>query len=136
MDSFGMFSLRYLRLGLIGILIAGGARGGSFRHGHTDGEAGSTVPAQMQAVPPLSANDVSWLFPAPTRAEDFANLISMRDLTVPNPQDSTKRDPVWSDAAFQQFVAIAGSPAALVAGTQSRIGLPTEAQARDAWHIA
>lgn len=98
--------------------------------------AGVTAFAQTQAVPPLSANDVSWLFPAPTRAEDFANLISMRDLTVPNPQDSTKRDPVWSDADFQQFVAIAGSPAALVAGTQNRIGLPTEVQARDAWHIA
>jgi hypothetical protein len=92
--------------------------------------------AQTQAVQPLSANDVSWLFPAPTRAEDFANLISMGDLTTPNPQDPTKRDPVWSPAAFGQFLAIAASPAALVAGTQDRIGLPAAAQSIDAWHIA
>src|ERR1700681_1489074 len=122
MDSFGMFSLRYLRLGLIGILIAGGARGGSFRHGHTDGEAGSTVPAQMQAVPPLSANDVSWLFPVPTRAEDFGELIAVRDLTAKNAQDETKRDLVWPYAVFQQFLVIADGPAAQVAGTQTKIG--------------
>jgi hypothetical protein len=118
MNSSGMSSFGYLRLGLIGILVAVGAG------------------AQTPAIQPLSSNDVSWLFPAPTRAVDFDKLISMRDLTTPNQQDPTKRDPVWPDAAFQQFLAIAASPAAQVAGTQNRIGLPAEAQSMAAWLIA
>jgi hypothetical protein len=97
---------------------------------------GSAVLAQMQPPQPLSADDVSWLFPAPTRAEDFANLLAMRNLTAQNSQDPTKRDPVWSAAAFQQFIDIAGSPAAQVAGTSNRIGLPVEVQSIDAWFIA
>jgi hypothetical protein len=40
--------------------------------------AGSAAFAQQ--VQPLSANDVSWLFPPPVRAEDFDTLISIRDL--------------------------------------------------------
>src|ERR1700680_829393 len=32
---------------------------------------------------PLAADDVSWLFPAPTKESDLANLIAMSDLTVP-----------------------------------------------------
>src|SRR6266852_6974102 len=136
MDSFGMFSLRYLRLGLIGILVAGGASVGSLWHGHADLEAQSAVPVQTQAVPPLSANDVSWLFPAPTRAEDFAKLIAVRDLTTQNPQDPTKRDLVWPYSVFQRFIEIANGPAAQVAGSQSRIGLPAEAQSIDAWFVA
>jgi hypothetical protein len=99
--------------------------------------AGSAAFAQTApAIQPLSANDVSWLFPAPTKAEDFANLISMADLTAPNPQDPSKRDRVWSDATFAQFLGIAASPAALVEGTQNHIGLPAEAQSIEAWHIA
>ena len=92
--------------------------------------------AQTPAVQPLSADDVSWLFPPPVRAEDFAKLISMSDLTVPDPADPAKRDPVWPAAAFQQFLAIAASPAGQVAGTGSRIGLPPEVQSMDAWKIA
>jgi len=118
MDSFGISSLKCLRIGLIGILVG----------------AGCAARAQAPAVPPLSANDVSWLFPAPTRAADFDNLISMRDLTTPNPQDSTKSDRVWSDSAFQQFLAIAVSPEAQV-GTK-QIGLPAEAHTIDSWFIA
>jgi hypothetical protein len=87
-------------------------------------------------VPPLSADDVSILFPAPTRAGDFANLIAVRDLTTPNPQDPTKRDPVWPDAVFQQFLGIAASQKAQVAGTQVRIGLPPEAQSIGNWYVA
>jgi hypothetical protein len=132
MASSGSFSLRYLRLGLIGILVASGASGGSSRHGHAGAGVGGAV--QTQAIPPLSANDVSWLFPPPTQAEDFAKLIAVRDLTTQNPQDPTKRDLVWPYAVFQQFLTIAASPAAQVAGTQ--IGLPPEAQSLDAWFIA
>ena len=134
MDSSGIFSFRYLRLGLIGILVAGGVCACSFRHAHTG--VGGSVPAQTQAIPPLSANDVSWLFPAPTRAEDFAKLIAVRDLTTQNPQDPTKRDLVWPYSVFQRFIEIANGPAAQVAGSQSRIGLPAEAQSIDAWFVA
>jgi hypothetical protein len=97
---------------------------------------GSRAVAQTQVVAPLSANDVSWLFPPPTKADDFANLIAIGDLTVPNSQDATKLDRVWSDIDFQQFVGIANSPAALVDGSTSRIGLPAEIQSIAAWHIA
>jgi len=98
---------------------------------------GSSAFAQTApTIQPLSADDVSWLFPAPTTADDFAKLISMADLTVPNTQDPTKGNRVWSDATFAQFLGIVASPAALVAGTQNRIGLPIEAQSIEAWHIA
>ena len=84
---------------------------------------------------PLSADDVSWLFPAPTKVADLANLIALSDLTVPNPQDPTKRDRVWPDAIFQQFIAIASSPAGAVSASD-KIGLPAAAKTIDAWHIA
>ena len=139
MNSVEFTSLQHLRFAWLGILVLGGVSfigdlGAFFMRAGAG--AGSAALAQTQAVQPLSANDVSWLFPAPTRAEDFAKLISMRDLTAPNPQDPTKRDPVWSDVAFQQFLGIAASSAALVAGTQNRIGLPAETQSIMAWHIA
>jgi hypothetical protein len=91
------------------------------------------VVTQVPAVEnrPLSANDVSWLFPPPTKVADLDKLIAVRDLTTQNPQDSTKGDPVWTDAVFRQFVGIAASPAAQVAGTQNRIGLPANAQSID-----
>jgi len=117
---------------LIGILVACGASGGSSRHGIAGTGAGGAV--DTQPIAPLSANDVSWLFPAPTQAEDFAKLIAVRDLTTQNPQDPTKRDLVWPYAVFKQFLTIAASPAAQVAGTQ--IGLPAEAQFMDPWFIA
>lgn len=132
MDTSRIFSFRYLRLGLIGILIAGGVCSTSFWHGRA-ADVGA-VPAQF--IAPLSANDVSLLFPAPTRAEDFAKLIAVRDLTMQNPQDPTKRDLVWPYSVFQRFIEIANGPAAQVAGSQSRIGLPAEAQSIDAWFVA
>ncbi|MGB6306916.1 MAG: hypothetical protein WBF89_03900 [Steroidobacteraceae bacterium] len=101
-------------------------------------DAGSVSSKSVQAMAPqpLSADDVSWLFPAPTRAEDFAKLISLKELTAPNPQDPAARDPVWPAAAFQQFIGIAASPAAQVAGTPNHIGLPADIQSIDAWFIA
>src|SRR5262245_29585547 len=71
---------------------------------------------EASAVQPLSANDVSWLFPAPKK---LADLISMGDLKAHG-------NPVWSDAAFRQFLAIATGPAGRVAGTDQRIRLPAE----------
>jgi hypothetical protein len=111
MDSSGLASFKYLRLGLIEILVAGGALGGSCRHGLNHGPAQSAVPAL--SISPLSANDVSLLFPPPTRAEDFGKLIAVRDLTTQNAQDPAKRDPVWPDTVFQQFLAIANGPSSL-----------------------
>jgi hypothetical protein len=74
----------------------------------------------------LSADDVSLLFPAPVTAADMSNVIAVGDLTAPNPQDSSKRAPVWPAAAFQQFVGTANSKFSQVAGTQAQIGLPAE----------
>ena len=93
--------------------------------------------SKPKPVQPLSANDVSWLFPAPTQAADLANLIAVRDITTPNPQDPTKRDPVWSDAAFKQFLDIVDSQfSQVVAGTQAKITLPQPAQTPEAWFVA
>jgi hypothetical protein len=131
-DGSRIFSFVRVRLGLTGILIVAFVCSASFWHGH----AGATGVPSAQVIPPVSANDVSFLFPAPTRAEDFAKLIAVRDLTTQNPQDPTKRDLVWPYAVFQRFIEIANGPAAQVAGSQSRIDLPTEAQSIDAWFIA
>jgi hypothetical protein len=91
------------------------------------------TPVEAQALFP---NDVSLLFPAPISAADLNKLIALSDLTTPNPQDPSKRDPVWPAAAFQQFVAIADGTSAQVAGTEDRIALPSEAQNIGAWFIA
>jgi hypothetical protein len=99
----------------------------------------SAQPAAQQAPSvkpeqPLSADDVSWLFPAPTKASDLANLIAIGDLTAPDPQDASKRERIWSEAAFQQFLAITASPAA--AAGSDHITLPAEVKTIEAWHIA
>ena len=92
----------YLFRSLLGLLVVGFVPG----VGVPAERAATTVRAQTPAVQPLSADDVSWLFPAPTQASDFSKLISMSDLMAPSVQDPAKRDPVWSDAAFQQFLGI------------------------------
>lgn len=99
----------------------------------TNSAAGTPAPADSRE---LSVDDVSLLFPAPVTAADMSHLIAVADLTAPNPQDSSKHDPVWSAAAFQQFVGIANSKVSQVTGTQAQIGLPTEAQNVSAWFIA
>jgi hypothetical protein len=136
MDRLPLVSFGSLRVVLIGILALCGACDGSSRREPANSGGGKTVQGQVLPIAPLSANDVSVLFPAPTRAEDFGKLIAVRDLTTQSAQDPTKRDPVWPDAVFQQFLAIAGSPAAQISGTPIRIGLPPEAQTIDAWFVA
>jgi hypothetical protein len=128
-------------LSRLGIVVLGSlCLGNAFAQ--TPAASPSAPPAQPAAPTPkphetpLSADDVSWLFPTPTKPEDLANLISMADLTAPDPKDPTKRGRVWSDEAFQQFLGIAASPAAMVAGTSDRIGLPAEVKSIAAWHIA
>ena len=136
MPNFGKFSLKRWTIAGLVFVIVGGVwfvnDPATFLR-RTGGKVGA---ASQAPTLPLSANDVSWLFPPPTRPEDFDNLIAMSDLTTPNPQDPTKRDRIWSDTAFRQFIGIAASPAALVADTTIRIGLPSEATSIDAWHIA
>src|SRR5271163_4757656 len=124
-------SRRRLTLALLGILMATAACK-SKQPAENPGRAA----AQIQANAPLSANDVSWLFPAPTKAADFANLIAVADVSTPNPQDPTKRDPNWPDAVFQQFLTIVNGPQAQVSGTTAQISLPAEARSIDAWFIA
>lgn len=87
------------------------------------------TPQDTLQVEPLSANDISWLFPAPASDADLAKLISMRDLTA---NDGA----IWSEEAFQQFLAIAAGPAGSVEGTTHRIGLPAEVRTRDVWYVS
>jgi hypothetical protein len=89
----------------------------------------TSATTQAQPIAPLSANDVSWLFPAPTTTADLANLIAVKDITVSG-------GPVWTDAVFQQFIGIANSSFTQVAGTTSQISLPQEARSIDAWFVA
>lgn len=135
MDSSRRSPFDYLQLGLIGILFCSAVCIAGC--GHRQAQASQVVaPGQTQTIAPLSADDISLLFPAPTRAEDFANLIAVQDLTAPDPQDPTKRDPVWSDAVFQQFIKMANSSSSQVAGTQVGIGLPDEAKTISAWFVS
>src|SRR5262245_7124578 len=87
--------------------------------------AGIAAHAQTAPVTPLSANDVSWLFPKPTSLD---GLISMADLKA-------RGKPVWSDAAFRQLLTIARGPAGHVTGTGRQIELPPDVQSKRAWHI-
>jgi hypothetical protein len=59
----------------------------------------------------------------------------MSDLTVPNLEDPTKRDRVWSDTTFQRFIAIAGSAAGAVTDS-NKIGLSDVTKKIEAWPIA
>src|SRR5277367_955615 len=138
MHLSGTLSFRNLKLTSLGILLATALAVAC----HNPSEKNPTptpvsTVAQIPPNTPLSANDVSWLFPAPTKAADFANLIAVADVTTPNPQYPTKRDPIWPDAVFQQFLAIANGPQAQVSGgSTAQISLPAEARSVDAWFIA
>jgi len=134
MTASGTSAAKRFALGLAAVLIL--AAGGVFLFLHNRSWPEIAVPGLTQVNSPLSANDISWLFPAPVKAADFSRLIAVRDLTTPDPQDPAKRDPVWSDAAFQQFLAIIASPAGQVAGAGAALGLPPEAQSVDAWYVS
>ncbi len=135
MKNIGMIPRKQLRFAWLGILILGGL---SFLGdpaaflGRTGFEAGSAALAQTPK--PLSANDVSILFPVPKNAGDLANLIALSDLT--GPAAAPQRGRLWSEADFGRFLAIADSPAGQVAGTPRQIRLPAEVRQIDAWFIA
>jgi hypothetical protein len=102
---------------MIAFLTLAGGCNRTKQHRQNDAD---TVAAASSLISPFSANDVSLLFPAPVTAADFGRLIAVSDLTTPDPQDPARRNPVWPDAAFQQFVANADGPAAQVGLTQAR----------------
>ena len=65
MNTFAVCASHYLKLALLGIAAICCGCGGASRQGHADTAAASAIPTQTAANAPLSANDVSWLFPAP-----------------------------------------------------------------------
>src|ERR1700730_18024881 len=95
--------------------------------------AAGTAAAQTPSKP-LSANDVSILFPPPKTAADMANLIALSDLA--GPTGSPQR--LWSDEDFAHFLANAenperpGSPDSGV----HRIHLPDGVKNIGAWFVA
>ena len=91
-----------------------------------DSGAPQSVPS-IAPNAPLSANDVSILFPTPTTAANFNNLIAVTQINPANP--------VWTADAFTQFKTIVGS-AAGQAAAGGKINLPAEAQSIDNWFIA
>ena len=135
MNAFALDPSRYLKLALLGVLLLGAACHKNVSS-HNNGSGTQPAVGPIQPIAPLSANDVSWLFPAPTRAADFDNLIAVRDVTTPNPEDPGKRDPIWPDSVFQQFLTIVSGAQAKVDGTNAQISLPLEARNIDAWFIA
>ena len=135
MNASALDASRYLKIAILGVLLLSAACRKKVSSNNTGSGTPPTV-APTQPVAPLSVNDVSWLFPAPTRAADFDNLIAVRDVTTPNPQDPSKRDPIWPDSVFQQFLTIVNGAQTKVDGTNVQISLPLEARSIDAWFIA
>jgi hypothetical protein len=96
--------------------------------------AGTGMAAAQTASKPLSANDVSILFPPPKTAADLTNLIALSDLA--GPTGSPQR--LWSDEDFAHFLADAENPER--PGTPDsgvhRIGLPDSVKNIGAWFVA
>ncbi|MGY8666204.1 hypothetical protein Q3C01_28175 [Bradyrhizobium sp. UFLA05-109] len=92
-------------------------------------------PALAQAASkPLSANDVSTLFPPPKSQADLANLIAVADLA--GPTGSPQR--LFSDEDFARFIANAENPerpGAPDSGVR-HIQLPDAVKKVDAWFVA
>ena len=85
-----------------------------------------------QTPNPLTANDVSILFPMPRNESDLANLIPLATLSGPTGPTSAR---LWSDADFARIFEIAESAASKVDGTTRQIKLP-DIKNIDAWFIA
>jgi len=132
MKNFVFHTSRYLKLWILVVILASAACNKMSSGNNSRAQA----PTAASPSAPLSVNDVSWLFPPPTRAADFANLIAVGDITTPNPQDPTKRDSVWPDSVFQQFLDIVSGTHAKVDGTNVQISLPTEARSIGGWFVA
>jgi len=127
-----MTFLKCLGIALLAVLLAG-----SGDRVRLPEEPDVTAPGKNlpQSIQPFSPNDVSLLFPAPTKAEDFATLIAVRDLATTDSQDPAKHELVWPIPVFQRFLEIADGPAGQVSA-QARIMLPAEVRTLDAWFVA
>lgn len=77
----------------------------------------------------FDVNDVSWLFPFPSKAEDLDGLISMETLKTEDGQL------LWPQAVFEGLKGIARSNDAAVAGA-GRINLPGAVDEMATWKIA
>jgi hypothetical protein len=84
---------------------------------------------------PLSADDVSILFPAPRSKSDFNRLIAIGDLTGTDPANPALRAPVWSDSAFRNFIGNALSEAGKIPNAHERMQVPPEAKEIKNWRI-
>jgi hypothetical protein len=97
--------------------------------------AATGMAVAQTASKPLSANDVSILFPPPQTAADMANLIALSDLA--GPTGSPQR--LWSDEDFAHFLANAENPIRPDRTPDSgvnKIGLPDGAKNIGAWFVA
>jgi len=83
---------------------------------------------------PLSANDVSILFPPPKAPADLVNLIAVSDLT--GPTGAPQR--LFSDQDFARFIANAENPErqGVPDSGARRIQLPDVVKKIDAWFVA
>jgi hypothetical protein len=94
----------------------------------------ASAAAQPATAPkPLSANDVSILFPAPKNQGDLANLIALSDLSGPTGAPTKSR--VWSAEDFDRFIALA-TDSSQVSGSSFRIRLPDEVKRIEAWFVS
>jgi len=84
-----------------------------------------------QTPKPLSANDVSILFPAPSTEDDLANLIGLADLP-----GGPQKEPLWSKADFDRIREIAQGTDSQIDGTSFRITLQPGTENIAAWFIA
>ncbi|KAF2992630.1 hypothetical protein OGR47_06230 [Methylocystis sp. MJC1] len=99
------------------------------RHAHPALALSATSPGA-----PLSADDVSWLFPPPKNSADLANTIAIADLTAPDPKDASKREAIWPASAFAQFLANADGPSTQIGS--HHLQLPKEAHDIKVWRVA
>lgn len=88
----------------------------------------------QSASKPLSANDLSILFPPPKNAADLAGLIAVSDLV--GPTGSPQR--LWSDADFARFLANAENPErpGVPESGVAKIALPDGVKNIKAWFVA
>jgi hypothetical protein len=102
----------------------------------TVAQTGTSKPASpVVSIRPLSANDVSILFPVPRSKDDLAGLIPLSDLMARGSDGARLR--IWSDADFSSFISISNTvPGNVVAGTQRSISLTADARQASAWFIA
>ena len=91
--------------------------------------------AQTTVEAPLTVDDIDWLFPPPSDANDLSKGIAVNDLI-----STVDGQPVWSSSAFAQFLALSTGPAGKVTvgggGSTVGIDLPDSVRNVDVWRVA